>query len=59
MDERVPEYWIVDPDGRLIERWSPDDHRPEILSAMISWQPDPRVPPLEIDLPRFFAEALD
>jgi Uma2 family endonuclease len=58
-DERVPEYWIVDPAGRVIERWTPDDHRPEILSALMKWQPDARVLPLEIDLPRFFAEALD
>ena len=25
------EYWIVDPDARLVERWHPDDERPEIL----------------------------
>jgi Uma2 family endonuclease len=58
-DERVPEYWIVDPDGRVIECWRPDDSRPEVRSTTISWQPDPGVPPLEIDLSRFFAEALD
>lgn len=58
-DERVPEYWIVDADGRVIERWTPDDNRPEILSATISWQPVPWVPALVIDLPRFFAESLD
>ena len=58
-DERVPEYWIVDGDGRVIERWSPDDRRPEILSATIAWQPVPHVPPIVIHLPRFFAEALD
>ena len=58
-DERVPEYWIVDPHGRLIERWMPDDDRPEILSASIRWQPNSRVLPVEIDLPHFFAEALD
>jgi Uma2 family endonuclease len=58
-DERVPEYWIVDPHGRVIERWTPDDTRPEILSASIRWQPTPRVLPVEIDLTRFFAEALD
>jgi len=58
-DERVPEYWIVDPDGRVIERWTPDDDGPGVLSATITWQPDQRVPALVIDLPRFFAEALD
>ena len=24
----VPEYWIVDLDARLVERWKPDDTRP-------------------------------
>ena len=58
-DERVPEYWIVDGHGRVVERWTPDDKRPEILSATIVWQPVTLVPALVIDLPRFFAEALD
>jgi len=58
-DERVPEYWIVDADARVIERWAPDDKRPEVLSAAITWQPVELVPALVIDLPRFFAQALD
>jgi Uma2 family endonuclease len=58
-EERVPEYWIVDPHGRVIERWMPDDKRPEILSSSIRWHPTLRVLPLEFDLVRFFAEALD
>ena len=58
-DERVPEYWIVDPHGRVIERWTPDDLRPQILSTSVRWQPTLRVLPVEIDLTRFFAEALD
>jgi Uma2 family endonuclease len=33
----VGEYWIVDLDARLIERWRPDDARPEILDARLSW----------------------
>src|SRR5215510_7910468 len=28
----VPEYWIVDVEARLVERWRPGDSRPEILS---------------------------
>jgi len=58
-DERVPDYWIVDPDARLIERWRPDDERPEILAQTIEWQPSPVHAPLVINLPAFFAEALD
>ncbi len=55
---RVDEYWIVDVDARLIERWRPDDERPEVLAESLAWQPDPGVPPLTIDLPEYFAEVL-
>ncbi len=54
----VPEYWIVDPHARLVERWRPDDTRPEILARQLTWQPRADVTPLTIDLPEFFAEAL-
>ena len=55
--ERVPEYWIVDVDARLIERWRPDDQRPEILAEILEWQPDPAHPPLVIDLPAYFRDV--
>lgn len=55
---RVDEYWIVDVDARLIERWRPDDERPEVLAESLTWQPDPTVAGLEIDLPGYFAEVV-
>jgi Uma2 family endonuclease len=51
----VPEYWIVDPDARTVERWRPDDERPEVLSETIAWRPSPDVEPLAMDLPTLFA----
>jgi Uma2 family endonuclease len=33
----VAEYWIVDTDAELIERWRPGDTRPEILSEWLDW----------------------
>ena len=33
----VAEYWIVDLDARLIERWQPDDSRPEIADRRLEW----------------------
>lgn len=55
----VPEYWIVDLDARLVERWLPDDKRPEILTERIAWQVEGTAAPFELDLAAFFAELLD
>ncbi len=52
--ERVPEYWIVDVDARLISRWRPDDSRPEEIDGRLEWEPVPGVEPLAIELPEFF-----
>jgi Uma2 family endonuclease len=57
--ERVPEYWIVDVDARLLERWQLEDERPEILAERIEWRPDLRHPPLVIDLAGYFREVVD
>jgi len=56
--EGVPEYWIVDVDARLVERWRPEDERPELLAETIEWRPDPARPPLVIDLAAYFAEVV-
>jgi Uma2 family endonuclease len=58
-DERIPEYWIVDADACLVESWTPDDERPAILAETFHWHPKSDVPALEINLPEFFASALD
>lgn len=56
--ESVPEYWIVDMDARLIERWKPNDERPEIITDHISWTGAPDAEKLEIDLTALFTAAL-
>jgi Uma2 family endonuclease len=53
----VAEYWIVDTDARLIERWQPDDLRPEILTERLAWQPEPGIPPLTIELGEYFRQV--
>jgi Uma2 family endonuclease len=56
----VPEYWICDLDARLIERWRPEEQRPEILVDRMVWQPNPEESVhIEIDVEAFFAEVLD
>ncbi len=33
----VGQYWILDCDARLVERWLPTDERPEIISDVLLW----------------------
>ena len=51
----VAEYWIVDLEGRLLERWRAEDQRPEILSRRLEWHPRGASKPLHIDLAKLFA----
>lgn len=54
---RVSEYWIVDDISQTIERWTPDDDRPELLAERLVWHPAGVVEPFELDLVQFFKEV--
>ena len=54
---RVPEYWVVDLDARVVERWRPDDERPEILTERLRWELAPGAAPVEFDLAAYFADV--
>jgi Uma2 family endonuclease len=51
----IPEYWIADPDGRVVERWRPADARPEVLGETLEWRPAGSNEPLALALPPLFA----
>jgi Uma2 family endonuclease len=53
---RVPEYWIVDDRSRTVERWRPDDERPELIDGVIEWLPAGASQAFHLDLAAFFAE---
>jgi len=53
--EGVTEYWIVDLDARLVERWRPDDERPEILRERLEWRATERGEAFAFELTEFFA----
>ncbi len=50
----VPEYWVVDADARLIERWHPEDERPEIVVEKLVWTPAGASAAFALDVPGFF-----
>lgn len=52
--EYVPDYWIVDTDARVIERWRPNDTKPEQLADTLVWRPRADVEPRVIDLVSYF-----
>ncbi len=52
------EYWIVDLDARLVERWMPGADRPEILTESIAWMPVGAASALVLELAPLFVEAL-
>lgn len=54
----VAEYWIVDLDARLVERWRPGDTRPEVLADTLTWRPAPELPELTVALGPLFERVL-
>ena len=52
----TPEYWIVDAEARAIERWRPEDTRPEIVTDVLTWHPDGATEPLRLDIERLLAD---
>ena len=53
LEAGVEEYWIVDIDARVVERWRTGDQRPEIVDGTLEWYLSAGVTG-SIDLPRLF-----
>lgn len=54
----VAEYWIVDTDTRIVERWTPGNTGPEICESILVWDP-PGAPRNKIDLRSMFGRILE
>lgn len=50
----VGEYWVVDVDARVVERWEREATRPEILTDTLSWHPEGAREPFGLSLPGYF-----
>lgn len=57
----VRDYWIVDLDGEVIERWLQGDDRPTIVDQRIEWRPSGSTEgeALVIDVAAFFRSVAD
>lgn len=53
--EGVAEYWIVDRDGCVMERWRPGDGGPVVLDERITRQPKTASEAMVVELGEFFA----
>lgn len=53
----VSEYWVIDLHARLLERWLPNDDRPEIIIDTLVWRPERAAEPFVLELPGYFADV--
>lgn len=54
LDAGVPEYWILDPVARMIERWTRESETPEVCRDSLVWLPENAGSPLTIDVAQLF-----
>jgi Uma2 family endonuclease len=55
----APEYWIMDLDSRLFERWLPGDTRPEVITERLEWLPEGATATFALEVGPFFSNVFD
>lgn len=55
--EGVAEYWVVDPDARIVTRWRGTDVPGEAIHQELRWMPEGMSTEFVLDLPTFFEDA--
>jgi len=50
----IPFYWIVDPDEKLIEVWTPEDQFPTVERERVRWKPEGVSEEFVLDLKELF-----
>ena len=56
-DENVRDYWIIDTDSRVIERWTPGATQADVVTAILAWRPLPQHASLVIDVVQYFRDV--
>ena len=51
----VPDYWVIDSDAHVIERWTPAHETPELVRDTLRWHPHAAAAPLSLDVAALFA----
>jgi Uma2 family endonuclease len=49
------EYWIVDLDARIVERWRLNAQQPDVLVTALEWHATDAAESFHLDLPKYFA----
>ncbi len=55
----VPDYWIVNVEARVIERWRPGATRAELVTDRLEWRPEPAVERFVLALDEFWREVFE
>jgi len=58
LENGVDEYWVVDLDARMIERWTPSRPTPEVCRKSLAWLPAGASAPFMLDLRTFFVDRV-
>jgi Uma2 family endonuclease len=53
-ERRIPDYWIVDGDERVVEIWTPDTEFPRNERLQVVWQPERAATSFRLSLEQLF-----
>ena len=57
LSEGVAEYWVVDPEARIVIRWRGAEEPGDAISLELHWMPEGMKTGFVLNLPKFFDEA--
>ena len=52
--QQIPTYWIVDPEAKLVEVWTPEAVFPTVVTDTLEWRPEGIAEPCVIQLEELF-----